>query len=227
MISSSPIIKLHEDRLKAGDKPRLRSKWSASLSGQCPRKRYYERLGEIGKPFSIEQLKIFEYGKCRHIYWQEEFRKLGVLVSAEEEHENEYIVGHSDAIVEIGKEKFLYDIKTVNQWKFARIKDIEDDHYIFQLMVYLYLAKPKYGVMEGVLFYDSKDSMSYRNLEKRYKLTDEWIERIERDIEKMNKYWDNKELPPPIPSYDWECKTTKGKNKSPYCKFINCPNNEY
>ena len=213
------IIEIIDENLRGERKAEIRpTKWRVSGMGTCIRQRYLERVGAPCQPFEPRVLRVFKIGKILHEYIQELLGYNNLLVAKEGTVENDHIRGHFDAIVKDGDNQILYEFKSVHSRKFhyVRKRGGMDKHHIKQVLTYFMLLKPKYPKLkEARIVYFSKDDLCIE--EQMFYLTPEREAEIKDELATLDKYWEEKKLPPAEPMEEWECG---------YCGFTQCPNNK-
>ncbi|WP_281952012.1 hypothetical protein [Nitrosophilus kaiyonis] len=77
------------------------------------------------------------------------------IVYREKALENEYFTGHIDGFIKA--ENKLFELKTVNSWKFQKIKEPLDEH-ITQVHIYMYML----GIKEAHIVYLNRDNGEHK-----------------------------------------------------------------
>jgi len=116
--------------------------------------------GTSGENFEPRILRIFDNGHGVHSRLQGYLKDMGLLLDAEAEVWNEEfeIYGHCDGILQLGDQKGILEIKSINSNGFWNLYAPKPEHLI-QVHVYMFcLAIPR-----GVLLYEEKDTQELKN----------------------------------------------------------------
>ncbi len=151
--------------------------WRVSDMGKCLRGRYYKRLEiEPTNPPDERALRKFEAGNIFHWWLQRRIRyaasemaNVKVIGMEKEVRDDKLnVVGHYDALIQIGRMKILYDFKTVHSNAFHyrdQNKILTQKHHALQIGLYLMLLKKEHpDLSEARLLYISKDDLSVAEL---------------------------------------------------------------
>jgi hypothetical protein len=184
--------------------------WRVSDMGHCLRGRYYKRQGaKPTDPPDERTLRKFQAGNIFHWWLQRQVRYAasemsGVrVIGMEREVRNDklHVVGHYDALVQIGRKKLLYDFKTVHSNAFhyrEQNKSLTQKQHAMQLGLYLMLLHQEHpDLTEARLLYISKDDLSVA--ETKVILTPALKREILRELKILNESWEKKKLPPTPP----------------------------
>lgn len=176
--------------------------------GKCMRMRFWKRQGKKGIEIEPRVLRIFEIGTIVHERMREILEEKNVLVSAEETIELNGFQGHYDGIIRLKDGLALCELKTVHSGKFSYLlnSNQRDEHYEAQLMTYMkILREGDYPQLrDGRLIYLSKDDL--RIAEFGFTWSEKWDKKITEEMEQLNQYWADDELPPAQPPQKWMCK---------------------
>lgn len=109
----------------------------------------------VGQPLSAYGEEATEVGTTMHQVLQRKWKKMGILVGAEEELRNDElgISGHYDAILNMGQGNVLVDVKTVNDKRFQQAKHQAFEEHLSQVNYYLHEKK----LQKGGLIYVNRD----------------------------------------------------------------------
>lgn len=187
--------------------------WSASSAGYCMRKTILERLGLPKLNEDARKQRVFTSGHVFHNWIQELTKKAGISVAQEVELQDEElkIRGHFDDLVLIDDKLILYDYKTVNSRSFIWAKKNGNTMSYFhrmQLGTYMMMARKE----KNWILNDDKTSLDgtaitearILKIEKDALMMGEqqlfWDDELARQIKDwwtlLNKYWNDKKMPP-------------------------------
>jgi len=198
-----------------GFKKRDNNWWYASELGTCLRKQFLRRLGIKGKEKQWRITFLAEQGKAIHNRIQDAIKNTGRLVAAEESIEDNdlRLKGRFDLIVNLNdktEEPYLtlIDIKTQRPEAFFRrakdpAKDKVKEFQKKQLASYFFFARRKYPDLKDARIYYMDRGGGARE-EFVFKFKPETFKEILDELNLLNTYWKNKEIPPC--KKDWECK---------------------
>lgn len=218
MIQEIMDRKLQEEQDKR--KNRVRSgKISPSSLGRCFRAQYWNRMNEpVTNPPDARLLRVFAVGHLFHSFVEDLLD-----VDTEVKVETEDIYGFADVV---GGD-YVVDIKSVHSKKFwflekeDKVSIIERERpYFLQTACYAnILGKDKCGVV-----FVSKDDLCIKEY---FVRTETILPELNKELQTVRMYWENKQLPPAIPrcypSYRTN-KTTKtmelvGHKECEYCNY--------
>ena len=114
-----------------------------SQAGTCLRSRFYARMGfESDGVIDARSRRILDNGTKTHERLQEYLKAQGILLCDELPiHNLEYqIQGHTDGLLDLGKEKAILEIKSINDKGFKDLKIVKPEHKR-QGLVYLYCVE--------------------------------------------------------------------------------------
>ena len=175
-------------------------------AGKCPRAVFFKFKNVPKAPMDARILRIFEHGENIHrsIFNILYRLRLGVVTEIPIPSQ-EIISGRADAILCIGNENYVLDIKSINSMIFKNMSAPKEEN-VYQIQLYLHY----FNIKKGILLYIDKDQQSMKEffvdydealckslLDKFYALKDQ----IEKDI-----------LPGRLADYprNWQCS---------YCQF--------
>jgi hypothetical protein len=130
-----------------------------SALGVCARKMWYgavraprDRVNDGGEILRSEL--IFETGTYVHVMFQNLCEKAGVLVRREIQivRPDLQIIGHADGELEINKERYLLEIKTINARQFALLNE---PHHAHKRQMTAYMKA--LGIKKAIIVYYNKD----------------------------------------------------------------------
>lgn len=186
--------------------------WSASSAGYCMRLNIMRRLKIPKVPELADdqdrQTRVFEAGHIFHEWAQRITKNAGISLAQEDTLQDDKLMirGHFDDIIRIefmqdGREqthRILYDYKTANSRSFDYKKDEIGYYHKMQLGTYLYMINMseeyRYPVTEGRILTIEKDTLRMREQQLIY--TDEIKQEVLTYWNTLNKYWEDKLMPP-------------------------------
>lgn len=176
-----------------------RTAFYISDAGRCPRAVWFAFKKYPKKPKDARVQRIFEHGDHTHMRLMAALFSLGLVTAVEVNiPDREVIHGRADAIVSIGGEPYVVELKSVGSYKFK--KNEADSDHIKQLQLYLHFFKIK----KGILLYENKDNQELMEFVLEY--DPELVRKILSDLEKLKKQVESSELPEiPQNLEDWRC----------------------
>jgi CRISPR/Cas system-associated exonuclease Cas4 (RecB family) len=182
------------------------TKFYITDAGKCPRSVFFKFKNAPREPMDARILRIFERGENIHrsIFNILYRLRLGVVTEVPIPSQ-EIISGRADAILCIGNENYVLDIKSINSMIFKRMQEPKEEN-ILQIQLYLHY----FNIKKGILLYIDKDQQEMKEffidydealckslLDKFYALKDQ----VEKNI-----------LPARLADYprNWQCS---------YCQF--------
>jgi len=198
------------------DEQKRAGKFRVSSSGRCYHMRIWEKQGiPYSDPPSSRTLRVFAIGSALHDWIQDRLQERHVLLLREFELEDEFRIGHIDAVVRSGSKLILYDFKTVHSKKFFYLSNEIDIQYFMQAYTYYLMQKETLGlnISDVRICYISRDDMLLKEVSVLDMPTiDEMVKRDWNEILEVErgKTWVG-------PKMDWECDycfyKTKCKNE--------------
>ena len=193
------IQKLIDDSLAIeNSEPRTSSgKYNPSLLGQCHRKHFWKRKGDIPSE-PIDKLSLRRF-KCGNIF---EWFAVNLIPSAQKQVkiETSDFLGFADVVTDTE----VMDIKSINSKAFWYMDkptyNVNESkwHNILQTAFYAKeLGKEKFR-----LVFISKDDLSIR--EYGFALS-AWMDALDTEISSLKEAWDTDSLPDAEPMAKWEC----------------------
>jgi len=155
-------------RRLAEEREHVRGKYHPSnlSSGVCRRAVVYQQLNTVtSNPHDVRTLRIFHLGDAVHEMIQRELKEAGVLEQAEVPIKNdEYgIVGHCDAILNLGGKKWLGEFKTINSHQFRGLTSPKPEH-VEQVSLYMFCT----GIHDAIVLYFCKDTSEIKEFKVKY-----------------------------------------------------------
>jgi len=190
------------------------TKFYITDAGKCPRSVFFKFKNAPREPMDARILRIFERGENIHrsIFNILYRLRLGVVTEVPIPSQ-EIISGRADAILCIGNENYVLDIKSINSMIFKRMQEPKEEN-ILQIQLYLHY----FNIKKGILLYIDKDQQEMKEffidydealckslLDKFYALKDQ----VEKNI-----------LPARLADYprNWQCSYCQFKD---VCKITN------
>lgn len=190
------------------------TKFYITDAGKCPRSVFFKFKNAPREPMDARILRIFERGENIHrsIFNILYRLRLGVVTEIPIPSQ-EIISGRADAILCIGNENYVLDIKSINSMIFKRMQEPKEEN-VLQIQLYLHY----FNIKKGILLYIDKDQQEMKEffidydealckslLDKFYALKDQ----VEKNI-----------LPARLADYprNWQCSYCQFKD---VCKMAN------
>ena len=187
-------------------KNRDQTKFYITDAGKCPRAVFFKFKNAPREPMDARILRIFERGENIHrsIFNILYRLRLGVVTEIPIPSQ-EIISGRADAILCIGNQNYVLDIKSINSMLFRKLVEPNEEN-VFQVQLYMHF----FNITKAILLYIDKDQQEMKEffvnydevlckglLDKFYALKDQ----VEKNI-----------LPARIEDYprNWQCN---------YCQF--------
>jgi len=190
------------------------TKFYITDAGKCPRAVFFKFKNAPREPMDARILRIFERGENIHrsIFNILYRLRLGVVTEIPIPSQ-EIISGRADAILCIGNENYVLDIKSINSMIFRKMAEPKEEN-VYQIQLYLHF----FNIKKGILLYIDKDQQEMKEffidydealckslLDKFYVLKDQ----VEKDV-----------LPERLADYprNWQCSYCQFKD---VCKLAN------
>ena len=187
-------------------KNRDQTKFYITDAGKCPRAVFFKFKNAPREPMDARIMRIFEHGENIHrsIFNILYRLRLGVVTEVSIPSQ-EIISGRADAILCIGNQNYVLDIKSMNGMIFRKLLAPKEEN-VYQIQLYLHY----FNIKKGILLYIDKDQQEMKEffvdydeelckslLDKFYALRDQ----VEKNI-----------LPARLEEYprNWQCN---------YCQF--------
>ena len=176
--------------------------WSASNLGKCLRYQYYRR-----QPNFVDSKTPYKWrnnamdGNSSHEWRQQAVADMGAMVGTEGEIMDKELNyrGHYDLIVQLEDGMTIVDIKNQNNRAFrARrrgVSKVSDEHKMQLGSYFLFVKKYKYPDLKNArIYYINRDTGERDEIILNF--TQEFLDSIVTELKTLNKYWDNKQVPP-------------------------------
>lgn len=195
-------------------KNRDQTKFYITDAGKCARAVFFKFKNAPREPMDARIMRIFERGENIHrsIFNILYRLRMGVVTEIPIPSQ-EIISGRADAILCVGSENYVLDIKSINSMIFRKMTEPKEEN-IYQVQLYLHF----FNIKKGILLYIDKDQQEMKEffveydealckslLDKFYVLKDQ----VEKNI-----------LPTRIDDYprNWQCSYCPFKD---VCKIVN------
>ena len=177
-------------------------------AGRCSRAIFFKFKNAPRKEMEAKVLRMFEHGDSIHQLIMKPLfgiQEIHVVASEVNIPPQELISGRADAILSLGKELYVLDIKSMNGMIFRGLTEAKEEN-INQLQLYLHYFK----VPKGILLYVNKDTQELKEFFVDYNRSRAF--RLLKDLEELKKEIDANTVPERILGYpqDWQCQ---------YCQF--------
>lgn len=122
-------------------------------AGKCPRAVFFKFKNVPKAPMDARIMRIFEHGENIHrsIFNILYRLRLGVVTEVPIPSQ-EIISGRADAILCIGNENYVLDIKSINSMIFKNMSEPKEEN-VYQIQLYLHY----FNIKKGILLYIDKD----------------------------------------------------------------------
>ena len=195
-------------------KNREQTRFYITDAGKCPRAVFFKFKNAPREPMDARIMRIFEHGENIHrsIFNILYRLRLGVVTEVAIPSQ-EIISGRADAILCIGNQNYVLDIKSMNSMIFRKLLEPKEEN-VFQIQLYLHY----FNIKKGILLYIDKDQQEMKEffvdydealcrglLDKFYTLKDQ----VEKNV-----------VPARLPDYprNWQCNYCQFKD---VCKIAN------
>ena len=127
-------------------------------AGKCPRAVFFKFKNAPREPMDARIMRIFERGENMHrsIFNILYRLRLGVVTEIPIP-TSEIISGRADAILCIGNENYVLDIKSINSMIFKRMAAPKEEN-VYQIQLYLHF----FNIKKGILLYIDKDQQDMK-----------------------------------------------------------------
>lgn len=126
--------------------------------GKCPRSVFFKFKNLPREKMDARILRIFEHGELLHRNIFNILYRLRIGVTTEVSiPAQEIISGRADAILCIGGENYVLDIKSINSMIFKKMISPKEEN-IYQIQMYLHY----FNINQGILLYIDKDQQEFK-----------------------------------------------------------------
>jgi hypothetical protein len=175
-------------------------KFYLSDMGKCMRMRYFKRLG-VQIEFPPHVTWVLRMGDLIHDFGYKALEAQGLLLEAEDYVSNEHFIGRYDGIVKDGREKVMFDFKSVSGFAFDKMMKGEDsEENIAQLLSYVMLLREKRKDVseKALIIYLNKepgDRRPFISFEREYHLTNWRAKQLKEEMNVLVALWQADKMP--------------------------------
>jgi len=198
---------LDREREKKERRERERTQFYVSEVGKCPRTVFFRFKQAPAREVEAERLRLWEHGNYIHQLILRPLFSLRLVRATEIEiPPQEIIVGRADAIISLGGEPYVLDIKSISgRMNLERMEQpkLEDS---YQIQLYLHY----FGIKKGILLYLNKDTQELKEFLVNY--NNELVEKLLAGFEKLKSKIESNIIPLRLRDFpeNWQCQ---------YCEF--------
>jgi CRISPR/Cas system-associated exonuclease Cas4 (RecB family) len=195
-------------------KNREQTRFYITDAGKCPRAVFFKFKNAVKAPMDARIMRIFEHGENIHrsIFNILYRLRLGVVTEVPIPSQ-EIISGRADAILCIGNENYVLDIKSMNSMIFRKLTEPKEEN-VYQIQLYLHY----FNIKKGILLYIDKDRQEMKEF------FVEYDEALCKDL--LDKFYALKDqveknvVPARLDDYpkNWQCSYCQFKD---ICKMAN------
>ena len=134
-------------------KNREQTRFYITDAGKCPRAVFFKFKNAPKEPMDARIMRIFEHGENIHrsIFNILYRLRLGVVTEIPIPSQ-EIISGRADAILCVGNQNYVLDIKSINSMIFRKLAEPKEEN-VYQIQLYLHY----FNIKKGILLYVDKD----------------------------------------------------------------------
>jgi len=154
------IIEALDEYLDKKERPiKERDYFYISEVGKSKKEIFDNIKNKIQTKFEARVKRILENGDYMHMRYYKYFAEMGILRAAEiTAVENELFHGRADCLLSAKDGKlWLVDLKSMSQWSFQKLKEIQHDHKL-QLLMYMYYM----NIESGMVLIECKDNQTIK-----------------------------------------------------------------
>jgi CRISPR/Cas system-associated exonuclease Cas4 (RecB family) len=134
-------------------KNREQTRFYITDAGKCPRAVFFKFKNAPKEPMDARIMRIFEHGENIHRSIFNILYRLRIgCVTEVPIPAQEIISGRADAILCIGNENYVLDIKSMNSMIFRNLVEPKEEN-VYQIQLYLHY----FNIKKGILLYIDKD----------------------------------------------------------------------
>jgi len=127
-------------------------------AGKCPRAVFFKFKNAPREPMDARIMRIFEHGENIHRSIFNILYRLRIgCVTEIPIPSQEIISGRADAILCVGNENYVLDIKSINSMLFRKMTEPKVDN-VYQVQLYMHF----FNIKKGILLYIDKDQQEMK-----------------------------------------------------------------
>jgi len=152
------LKELIDEFYRENQKNREQTRFYVTDAGKCPRSVFLKFKNAPREPYDPRIMRIFEHGENIHrsIFNILYRLKIGVVTEVPIPAQ-EIISGRADAILSIGSENYVLDIKSINSMIFRKMLEPKEEN-VYQIQLYLHY----FDIKKGILLYVDKDQQELK-----------------------------------------------------------------
>ena len=183
-------------------------------AGKCPRAVFFKFKNAPHEPMDARIMRIFERGENMHrsIFNILYRLRLGVVTEIPIPSQ-EIISGRADAILCVGNENYVLDIKSINSMIFKRMTAPKEEN-VYQIQLYLHF----FNIKKGILLYIDKDQQDMKEFFVDY--DEQLCSSLLEKFQALKNQVDANIMPARLADYprNWQCSYCQYKE---VCKLAN------
>ncbi|MCX6718671.1 MAG: Dna2/Cas4 domain-containing protein [Candidatus Staskawiczbacteria bacterium] len=187
-------------------KNREQTRFYITDAGKCPRAVFFKFKNVPKAPMDARIMRIFEHGENIHRSIFNVLYRLRIGVVTEIPIPSQEIIsGRADAILCVGNENYVLDIKSMNSMIFRKLEAPKEEN-VYQIQLYLHF----FNIKKGILLYIDKDQQSMKEFFVDY--DEELCKSLLDKFYALKDQVENSVLPERLDEYpkNWQCN---------YCQF--------
>ncbi|MCX6723391.1 MAG: Dna2/Cas4 domain-containing protein [Candidatus Staskawiczbacteria bacterium] len=187
-------------------KNREQTRFYITDAGKCPRAVFFKFKNVPKAPMDARIMRIFEHGENIHRSIFNVLYRLRIGVVTEISIPSQEIIsGRADAILCVGNENYVLDIKSMNSMIFRKLEAPKEEN-VYQIQLYLHY----FNIKKGILLYIDKDQQSMKEFFVDY--NEELCKSLLDKFYTLKDQVENNVLPTRLEDYpkNWQCN---------YCQF--------
>jgi len=174
--------------------------------GKCPRAVFFKFKNAPREKMDARILRVFERGEYLHRNIFNILYRLKIGITTEVSIPTQELVsGRADAIICIGNENYVLDIKSINSMIFKNLNQPKEEN-TQQLQLYLHY----FNIKKGILLYIDKDQQNIKEFIIDYDSA--FVQSLLNNLKGLKTKIDNNIIPDRLENYplNWQCQ---------YCQF--------
>lgn len=139
-------------------KNREQTRFYITDAGKCPRAVFFKFKNAPREPIDARIMRVFECGENIHRNIFNILYRLRIgCVTEVPIPTQEIISGRADAILCVGNENYVLDIKSINSMLFRKLAEPKEDN-VYQVQLYMHY----FNIKKGILLYVDKDQQELK-----------------------------------------------------------------